>query len=458
MKENFARKSFRTLLIAYKDISLHEFNSLKSWNNNFEKESDREVLEKDLTIIGIYGLQDPLRPEIKDSVKKCHTAGITVRMVTGDNLDTAKAIALEAGILTQHEADSEELPDACMEGQTFRREIGGLTQIKDDKTGKVIKEEVLNLSRFKAIAAQLKVLARSTPEDKYMLVTGLKQLGHVVAVTGDGTNDAPALKKADVGFAMGIAGTEVAKDSSDIIILDDNFASIVTAIKWGRNIYCNVRKFLQFQLTVNVVAMFIVFIGSVVLSDPPLTAVQMLWVNLIMDTCGALALATEPPSEKLLKDKPHPRNESIMTAIMYRNIAGQALYQMIVLLVLLFAGQAMFGLDYPSDLDGFYLSDPAYEELVHTLGQATVDAQAALLNAQYYQKLFHYTMIFNTFVFMQIFNEINARKLGEKEFNIFEGFFNNMLFLYIVIATIAIQYFMVEYGGKAVRTVPLTAG
>jgi len=245
--------------------------------------------------------------------------------------------------------------------------IGGLNAVKDE-TGKTIREEVINLDRFKTIAAQLKVLARSTPEDKYMLVTGLKQLGHVVAVTGDGTNDAPALKKADVGFAMGIAGTEVAKDSSDIIILDDNFASIVTAIKWGRNIYTNVRKFLQFQLTVNVVAMFIVFIGSVVLSDPPLTAVQMLWVNLIMDTCGALALATEPPSEKLLEDKPHPRNENIMTAIMYRNIAGQSLYQMIVLLVLLFGGQAMFGLSYPSELEGFYLSDPVYKELVSTLG------------------------------------------------------------------------------------------
>ena len=314
VKDNFAKQAFRTLLIAYHDLTIQEFKSIKESNNNFEKEEDRTVLEKNLTIIGIYGLQDPLRPEIKDSVQKCYKAGITIRMVTGDNLDTAKAIAIDAKILTEEEASSEDFPYAFMEGQKFRQLVGGLKPIKDED-GKLIREEVINLEQFTQIAAQLKVLARSTPEDKYMLVTGLKQLGKVVAVTGDGTNDAPALKKADVGFAMGIAGTEVAKDSSDIIILDDNFASIITAIKWGRNIYTNVRKFLQFQLTVNVVAMFIVFVGSVVLRDPPLTSVQMLWVNLIMDTCGALALATEPPSEELLNQKPYPRTDSILTPV-----------------------------------------------------------------------------------------------------------------------------------------------
>jgi len=240
-----------------------------------------------------------------------------------------------------------------MEGQKFRQLVGGLKTI-DTEDGKGKKEEIVNKARFREIADQLRVLARSTPEDKYMLVTGLKELNKVVAVTGDGTNDAPALKKADVGFAMGIAGTEVAKDASDIILLDDNFASIVTAIKWGRNIYTNVRKFLQFQLTVNCVAMFIVFIGAVVLNDPPLTSVQMLWVNLIMDTLGALALATESPDEALLKDKPYPRDDYIVTSVMIRNIMGQAIYQIIVLLVLLFAGQPIFGLDYNDDQKGFY--------------------------------------------------------------------------------------------------------
>lgn len=228
---------------------------------------------------------------------------------------------------------------------------------------------------------KLKVLARSTPEDKYMLVTGLKDEGSVVAVTGDGTNDAPALKKADVGFAMGITGTKVAIEASDITLLDDNFASIVTAVKWGRNIYTNVRKFLQFQLTVNVVAMFIVFIGGVALNDPPLTSVQMLWVNLIMDTFAALALATEPPSDELLYQPPYSRNERITTAVMWRNIVGQATYQIIVLCVMLFWGKEIFGFEYTDD------PNATSKQTFYQDGVAT-------------EKTYHYTMIFNSFVFL----------------------------------------------------------
>ena len=162
-------------------------------------------------------------------------------MVTGDNLDTAKAIALQAGIITAQDLTNDL---ACMEGKQFRETVGGLKYLASGDSSDKIKEEIGNKNAFRNISRHLKVLARSTPEDKYMLVTGLKELNNVVAVTGDGTNDAPALKKADVGFAMGVTGTEVAKEASDIILLDDNFASIVTAVKWGRNIYENVRKFL----------------------------------------------------------------------------------------------------------------------------------------------------------------------------------------------------------------------
>ena len=185
----------------------------------------------------------------------------------------------------------------------------------------------------------MRVLARSSPEDKYLLATGLKQLGHVVAMTGDGGNDAPALKKADIGFAMGIAGTEVAKEASGIILLDDNFNSIVTAMKWGRNIFDSIRKFLQFQLTVNFVALVMAFVGGAVLRESPLNPIQMLWVNLIMDTLASLALATEPPSEELLKRKPYSRYESLITPTMWRNIISQGIWQIIILGTILFKGK-----------------------------------------------------------------------------------------------------------------------
>lgn len=206
-----------------------------------------EVEKGGYTLIGIVGIKDVIRKEVPDAVALCQKAGITVRMVTGDNLITAKAIARECGILND---DLISRPDSVMEGPEFYRRMGGIicrtckqmSPCNCDR--KEVKEGVLNLEAFKAIHKSLRVLARSRPEDKYLLVTGLKELGDVVAVTGDGTNDAPALKKADVGFAMGITGTEIAKHAADIIIIDDNFASIVKACMWGRNIYDNIRKFL----------------------------------------------------------------------------------------------------------------------------------------------------------------------------------------------------------------------
>ena len=242
-------------------------------------------------------------------------------MCTGDNIDTAIAISKNAGIVTQEEVDRNEY--ACMTGADFRNAVGGLKTIEVD--GKSV-DSVSDMQKFKEIQKQLKVLARSSPEDKYLLVTGIQDNKGVVAVTGDGTNDAPALTKADVGFSMGITGTDVAKGASDIILLDDNFSSIIVALKYGRNVYDNVRMFLQFQLTVNYVAMFIVFLGAVVTKKSPLNAVQMLWVNLIMDTFAALALATEPPPPDILERQPYKKDAPVITKVMNRNVQGHAIY------------------------------------------------------------------------------------------------------------------------------------
>lgn len=291
----FASQSLRTLLICYQELP-----------KDIASTPDPEKLEKDLIILALAGIKDPLKDAVPEAVKSCKKAGIIVRMVTGDNTETAIAIAKDALIISTdyvRPAKGEPGYYIVMEGKEFRTLVEGLVKKEDED-----KEEVRNLQAFKEITDELRVLARSSPEDKYILATGLKQLDNVVAMTGDGTNDAPALKKADIGFAMGKAGTQVAKEASGIILLDDNFSSIITAVKYGRNIFDCIRKFLQFQLTVNLVAISMAFMGAVIIKESPLTPVQILWVNLIMDTLAALALATEPPSNELLNRMPYSRS------------------------------------------------------------------------------------------------------------------------------------------------------
>lgn len=415
---HYNQQAYRSLGFAYKDVAKAEFEELDLHDGDTV-----DALENDLTFLAVTGIQDPLRDEIVGAVRQCHTSGINVRMVTGDNIETARAISLDAGILKQSDLKEKY---ACMEGAEFREAVGGMETITD-KDGNFVSEKVKDEAKFAEIASKLKVLARSKPTDKYLLVTGLKNEGQVVAVTGDGTNDAPALKKADVGFAMGITGTEVAKAASDIILLDDNFASIITAALWGRNIFASIRKFLQFQLTVNCVAMFMAFLGGVVLGESPLNSVQMLWVNLIMDTFAALALATEPPNEILLDDKPHSRDSAIVTSNMWRNIICQSIYQVIILSIMLFFATPLLGV----------VPKPVGADWTFENG-------------------LHYTLIFNTFVFMQIFNEVNARKIREGEINVFKDFFNNWLFLLIEVITIGVQVGMIQVGGMAVKCTPLT--
>uniref|UniRef100_A0A671TUR4 Calcium-transporting ATPase n=1 Tax=Sparus aurata TaxID=8175 RepID=A0A671TUR4_SPAAU len=398
--EPMACEGLRTICIAYRDLPS---NPEPDWDNEAE-------IVTELTCITVVGIEDPVRPEVPDAIRKCQRAGITVRMVTGDNINTARAIAAKCGII--HPGDD----FICLEGKDFNR------RIRNEK-GEIEQE------RIDKIWPKLRVLARSSPTDKHTLVKGIIDSSvieqrQVVAVTGDGTNDGPALKKADVGFAMGIAGTDVAKEASDIILTDDNFSSIVKAVMWGRNVYDSISKFLQFQLTVNVVAVIVAFTGACITQDSPLKAVQMLWVNLIMDTFASLALATEPPTEDLLLRKPYGRNNPLISLTMMKNILGHGVYQLVIIFTLLFIGERMFNIDSGRNAP---LHSPPSE---------------------------HYTIIFNTFVLMQLFNEINARKIhGER--NVFDGIFANPIFCSIVLGTFAVQIVIVQWGGKPFSCAPL---
>jgi Ca2+ transporting ATPase len=437
----FARRGMRCLALAYRDLPEgFDIDAMSASTKNSDG-SPAFQAETELSLIGLVGIEDPLRAEVPTAVENCYRAGIDVRLVTGDSPNTAVSIAYQAGILRdfhfvdpsdEHVADNLK-ENVLMEGRAFRSKV-----YKEEKTG----EKTFDQATFDKIWPHLRVLARSSPDDKLTLAHGLNQSNlfadketcarllkedgikifpdrQVIAMTGDGTNDAPALKRADIGFAMGVAGTQIAKDAADIILLDDNFASIVTAAKWGRNVYASIQKFLQFQLTVNIAAVVTALTGAFAHQTSPLAAIQLLWVNLLMDSLASLALASEPPVDSLLLVPPVNRTDSMITMRMWANMLGQSFYQIIVVMTLLFAGPDIFGIE-----AGHIIEERDDENSVH------------------------YTIIFNTFVWMQLFNEVNCRKL-HGEFNVFKGIVDNPLFYCILITTAGLQALIVQFGSIA---------
>ncbi|CEP02431.1 hypothetical protein PBRA_009015 [Plasmodiophora brassicae] len=374
---SMTREGLRCIALAYQDVErLPE-----------ELAETDDVNADNLVLIAVCGMKDPIRPEAPISVARCQRAGVVVRMVTGDHVDTATFIARECGIVSSAN-------DTIVTGDQFR--------------SWTVREKYLNVP-------SMRVLARSRPDDKEQLVRFLREQGEVVAVTGDGTNDAPALAAAHVGFSMGLTGSDVAKRASHIIIMDDNFASIVKAIMWGRSCFDNIRRFVQFQTTVNVVAVTFALIGSFTQFEVPLKAVQLLWVNLIMDTMAALALGTEKPTLDLLNRRPYRLNAALVNSIMWRNIICQSVFQLIVL--------------------GYLL-------LYFDRGDRS---EAVML-----------TIVFNTFVFLQVFNELNARLVNVGEHNPFRGLCRNPVFLSVLGGTVIVQTILVEALNEFAQTVPLT--
>lgn len=369
-------------------------------------ESESDVREDGLTLQALAGIVDPVRTDVPAAVATARHAGIDVKMVTGDSPATARAVAMRAGVWSEGAV--------LLTGEQFA---------------------AMNDDELRAVAPRLKVLARSEPMQKKRLVEILQSLGHVVAVTGDGTNDAPALRTADVGISMGLRGTDVAKEASDIVLVDDNFGSIVRAVHWGRTLYENIQKFLQFQLSINLSALTIAFVspllalGTSLLArggirllphadfrEMPLTILQLLWINLIMDTLAALALSLEPKRAELMNDRPKRRSESFVTHNMLHNILVMSIWFVAVTLFM--------------QASGWYLGvDPANAAQVSSV-------------------------VFTSYVFMQVFNLFNARSVRPDK-SAFAGLGHSTTFWVVVAVITAIQVGLTQFGGATFSTAPL---
>jgi Ca2+ transporting ATPase len=463
IQADMANFGLRTLALAYRNIhdSDEEIIDAVDLHKHPLVESEK------LSIIALFGIYDPPRKEVPEAVKLCAAAGIKVRMVTGDNPATAFAISREVGITYSSER--------VIEGAKFNYLVGGVMcdkckdklDIPDPESKKHIEtyngdkivckcprrgndsrnDVIVDFEKFKEIIQDIDVVARCAPEHKYTIVTGLKQMGHVVAVTGDGTNDAPALRKASVGFAMGIAGTEYARHAADIILVDDNFGSIIKAVIWGRGIYDNIQRFIQFQLTVNVVAVISCIVGAITIQQSALTAVQMLWVNMIMDSLASLALATEEPTRQVLYRAPQKADVFIVTPLMFKHIFGQSFAMITLIFLYMFMGDRFL----PEYDDGDHMQNHDYPGFVvsgrmyHYNGD---DDYKSYYN--HYGPSRHFTYIFNIFIWFQLFNEINSRRINDEIFP-FVGMAKAKLFIGVWFITAGIQVLIVQVGSYAFK-------
>ncbi len=371
----------------------------------------RDALEAGLVFDGFIAIRDPLRPDVPEAVAKCRAAGIEVKMITGDNAETARAIAYDVGLIDRRDAAIDDAGAAILTSPKFNELYAEMEDRK--KRGDAAGAEEL-ATRL----AAMRVLARARPLDKYKMVELLQGRGQVVAVTGDGTNDAPALKKADVGLAMGVTGTEVAKEASKIVLLDDSFSTIVKAVQWGRSLYENIQRFIQFQLTINVSALTIAFLGPFFGVRPPFTVLQLLWINVIMDTFASIALCSEPPREGVMRLPPKRRDENILTKPMLVTIFGTAAFFVVVMMALL------IGMEHFQLFAGKDVQNPDGWDL-------------APLNIR------QVSIFFTVYVFFQVWNQINARSLTP-EMSGFSGLFKNRTFLAIAGTTAVVQALIIS--------------
>ncbi len=372
MMIRFQSKAGRLLAFAHKELS------------GYDGELQEEV-EQDLYYDGFVVISDPLNPDVYEAIKSCRSAGIEVKMLTGDNIRTARAIANELHML---------------DDDHIAVEASDIEKMSDEE--------------LKTALKKIQVIARSTPMVKMRVVKLLKEEKNVVAVTGDGINDAPAIKHADVGIAMGIAGTDVTKEAGDMVLLDDSFSTIIKAVQWGRGIYENFKRFIQFQLTVNVSSVVVVIASILAGFSAPFTALELLWINIIMDGPPALTLGLEPLRQDLLKRKPTKRSENIISKSMMVRIFTNGIFI-----------SAVFMLQH---FENFLGASPKEEA----------------------------TVLFTLFVLFQLFNAFNCRELDETP--MIKNLMKNKLMLGVFLLVLILQFVITQFGGAVFETVALSAG
>lgn len=372
LMEEFQSKAGRLLAFAHKELDGH-----------YNDEAQEEV-EQNLIYDGFVVISDPLSPDVYESIRNCRSAGIEVKMLTGDNIRTARAIANEL-----HMLDDDHIAVEAFD----------IEKMTDEELKEALKK--------------IQVIARSTPLVKMRVVKILKEQGNVVAVTGDGINDAPAIKHADVGIAMGIAGTDVTKEASDMVLLDDSFSTIIKAVQWGRGIYENFKRFIQFQLTVNVSSVVVVICSILAGFSAPFTALELLWINIIMDGPPALTLGLEPIRPDLLKHKPTKRNENIISRKMLIRIFVNGIFISVIFMI---------------------------QHFKNFLGAAPEEEA---------------TVLFTLFVLFQLFNAFNCRELDDTP--MFKNLLKNKLMLGVFLLVLILQGIITQFGAAVFETVPLSA-
>lgn len=372
LMEEFQNKAGRLLAFAHKELE-GQYN-----------DEEQDEVEQGLIYDGFVVISDPLSPDVYESIRNCRSAGIEVKMLTGDNIRTARAIANELHML---------------DDDHIAVEAADIEKLTDEELKEALKK--------------IQVIARSTPLVKMRVVKLLKEQGNVVAVTGDGINDAPAIKHADVGIAMGIAGTDVTKEASDMVLLDDSFSTIIKAVQWGRGIYENFKRFIQFQLTVNVSSVVVVICSILAGFSAPFTALELLWINIIMDGPPALTLGLEPIRPDLLKHKPTRRNENIISKKMLLRIFVNGIFISVIFML---------------------------QHFKNFLGAAPEEEA---------------TVLFTLFVLFQLFNAFNCRELDDTP--MFKNLLKNKLMLGVFLLVLILQGIITQFGAAVFETVPLSA-